>query len=142
MIAEHRRCVCGGGCLLYDCAFRQQISSLESAHFSKVNQSLYATTFLAYGGRGQFCVRCMASDHAQEECVLHPNQEVPVEQLQDHRLGRIQREEQALGDQRRRRGRRGGNATSIMTYRTTVPFCGLSTSAQFVGETTKRQHAD
>ena len=121
MIAEHHNCG-GRGWLLYDCAFRQQISLLESADFSKVNQSLYATTFLAYGGRGQFCVWCMASDHAQEECALHPNREVPVVQLQDHRLGRLRREEQALGDQRRRRGRRGA-CYAYNDGRCTTPFC-------------------
>ena len=121
MIAEHRKCG-GRGWLLYDCAFCQQISSLESADFSKVNQSLYTTTFLAYGGRGQFCVRCMASNHAQEECALHPNREVPVVQLQDHRLGRLRREEQALGEQRRRRGRRGA-CYAYNDGRCAIPFC-------------------
>jgi len=72
MIAEHRKCG-GRGWMLYDAAFRQQITSLEGTDFSRVNQGLYATTFLAYGGRGQFCARCMSSDHAQEECALHPN---------------------------------------------------------------------
>ncbi len=51
------------GWLLYDSAFRQQISSLEAVDFSKINQGLYSTTFLAYGGRGQFCSRCLLSDH-------------------------------------------------------------------------------
>ncbi len=66
MLVEYRKCR-GWGWLLYDSAFRQQITDLESA---KVN--LYATTFLAYGGKGKFCSRCMASDHSQEDCALHP----------------------------------------------------------------------
>ncbi len=86
-----------------------------------MNQGLYATTFLAYGGRGQFCARCMSSDHAQEECVLHPNREVPVVQLQDSR-GRSRREEHVLGEQRRRRGRRGA-CYAFNDERCTVPFC-------------------
>ncbi len=56
MLVEYRKCR-GWGWLLYDSAFRQQITDLESA---KVDQSLYATTFLAYGGKGKFCSRCMA----------------------------------------------------------------------------------
>lgn len=118
MIAEHRKCG-GRGWLLYDAAFRQQIASLEATDFSKVNQGLYATTFLAYGGRGQFCARCMSSDHAQEECALHPNREVPVVQLQDNR-GRHRREEQV--EQRRRRGRRGA-CYAFNDGRCAVPFC-------------------
>ena len=47
MIAEHRKCG-GRGQILYDSAFRQQLASLETADFSKVN--LYSTTFLAFGG--------------------------------------------------------------------------------------------
>ena len=55
MIGEARRCG-GRGWLLYDAAFRQQITSFETVDFSKINQSLYSTTFLAYGGgRAKFC---------------------------------------------------------------------------------------
>lgn len=36
------------------------------------NQSEHATTFLAYGGKGQFCTRRLAADHTQEDCALHP----------------------------------------------------------------------
>ncbi len=104
IIAEHRKCGGRGG-LLYDSAFRQQISSLAEANFAKVNQGLYATTFLAYGGRGQVCSRCMASDHSQDECALHPSRDVPMVQIQE-RVMRWRREE-AQGEQRRRRGRRG-----------------------------------
>ena len=42
MINEARRCR-GRGLLLYDAAFHQQISSLEAADFSRINQYLYST---------------------------------------------------------------------------------------------------
>ena len=77
MISEDRRCG-GKGWSVYHALFQQQITSIEAADFSKINQGLYATTFLAYGGRGQFCQSCLASDHTHSECVLHPNQSVPV----------------------------------------------------------------
>ena len=70
MIAEARRCG-GRGWLIYDSTFRQQMPSLEAGNFSQINQSLYATTFLAYGGRGQGCSSCMQPDHTLEEGALH-----------------------------------------------------------------------
>ncbi len=69
MISEARRCG-GKGWLLYDAAFRQQISAYDAVDFSRINQSLYSTTFLAYSNRGQCCQTCMGSDHTQEECAL------------------------------------------------------------------------
>jgi len=119
IIAEHRKCG-GRGWLLYDSAFRQQIASLDEADFSRVNQGLYATTFLAYGGKGLFCTRCMASDHAQDECALHPNREVPVVQIQE-RAGRWRKDE-ALGEARRRRGRRGA-CYAYNEGRCSLPYC-------------------
>ncbi len=83
MIGEARRCG-GRGWLLYDDAFRQQMPSFEAVDFSKINQSLYLTTFLAYGGgraRAKFCPDCLMADHAQEDCALHPNRSLPVVQL-------------------------------------------------------------
>ena len=77
IVSEHRRCG-GRGWLLYDSAFRQQVRSLEDTDFSQVNQALYSTTFLAYGGKGQFCSRCLASNHAQEDCALYPPSAVPA----------------------------------------------------------------
>ena len=77
-ISEARRCG-GRGWLLYDAAFRQQVRSFDSVDFSKVNQSLYATTFLAYGERtAKFCPDCMMADHAKDECALQLNRELPV----------------------------------------------------------------
>ena len=72
IVSEHRRCG-ERGWLLYDSAFRQQVRSLEDTDFSQVNQALYSTTFLAYGGKG-----CLASDHAQEDCALYPPSAVPA----------------------------------------------------------------
>ena len=82
MIGEARRCG-GRGWLLYDSAFRQQMASEGSSEgdYSRINQSLYSTTFLAYGGRGKFCATCLMSDHAQEECALNPNMALPVVQF-------------------------------------------------------------
>ena len=86
MIAENRRCG-GRGWLLYDTAFRQQVWSIEKTDFSQLNQALYSTTFLAYGGKGQFCSRCLASDHTQDDCALHPTPMVPWVRLKDQARG-------------------------------------------------------
>ena len=51
IIAESRRCG-GNGWHLYDTAFRQQMSSLETTDSSKLSQALYTTTFIAYRGKG------------------------------------------------------------------------------------------
>ena len=44
-----------------------KIAVLPAANFGGLNQSLYATTFLAYGGRGKACGVCLAPDHSKEE---------------------------------------------------------------------------
>ena len=76
MISEHR--MCGGRAwILYDSAFRQQISDIREADFSRLNQSLYLTTFVAYGGRVWSCNHCLLSNHAQEECALCPQRPAP-----------------------------------------------------------------
>ena len=72
LIGEARRWG-GRGWLLYDSAFHQQITSFDAVDFSKINQSLYSTTFLAYGAGAKFCPECMMADHSQEECALHPS---------------------------------------------------------------------
>ena len=118
MIAEHRKCG-GRGWLLYDTAFRQQITSLEATDFSRINQSLYSTTFLAYRGRGQFCVRCMMSDHEQEDCALHPNRALPLVQLRDLGVGPSRREEHE--DPRRRAAR--GACFAYNDGRCSSPYC-------------------
>ena len=67
---EHR-CCGGRGWLLYDSAFRQQITSLEEADFFQLNQALYTTTFLAYGGKGQLYSRCLGAERlaSQRMCA-------------------------------------------------------------------------
>ena len=78
VIGEARRCG-GKGWLLYDRAFHQQISSIEEADFGRLNQALYATTFLAYGGGVKACCpHCMLPDHTREECALNPNRALPL----------------------------------------------------------------
>ena len=52
--------------------FASKFGPFEKVDFSKINQSLYSTTFLAYAGRSQFCPNCMLSDHTQEEFALTP----------------------------------------------------------------------
>ena len=87
LIGEARRCG-GQGWLLYNSAFRQQITSFDAVDFSKINQSLYSTTFLGYGAGARFYPECMIADHSQEECALHPNRALPVVQMQEVRRGR------------------------------------------------------
>ena len=105
MISEHRRCG-GKGWSVYDALFRQQITSMETVDFSKINQGLYATTFLAYGGRGQFCQGCLASDHTHSECALHPNQSLPVVRV-GQAAGPQAREEGSQRRQDRKRSVKG-----------------------------------
>jgi hypothetical protein len=82
MFSEQRRCG-DRGWLLYDSGFASILrcfTLLEGTDFSKINQSLHTTTFLAYGGRGQFC---------EERWPMH-DPELPVrahvlQVLVDHR---------------------------------------------------------
>ena len=85
MIVSEARRLGGRGWLLYDAQFRQQVSSFSAVDFSRINQSLYATTFLAYGGGGRqkVCPDCLMSDHAYEDCALHPNRTAPVVQMRE-----------------------------------------------------------
>ena len=71
MISEHRTCR-GRVWILYDSAFCQQISNIREADFSRLNQSLYLTTFVAYGVRRWSFNCCLLPDHSQEKCVLRP----------------------------------------------------------------------
>ena len=107
LIGEARQCG-GQGSLLYDSAFRQQITSFDAVDFLKINQSLYSTTYLAYGAGAKFCPECMMADHSQEECALHASRALPVVQMQEVRKGG--REEPRLRPSdgcKRRAGRRG-----------------------------------
>ena len=102
IIGEAKRCG-GNGWHLYDAAFRQQISSIEQADFSKINQSLYSTTFLAYGGRSQFCPNCMLSDHTQEECALATTSRQGRDLIRDRQQRRSPERVRKSPEQRRRR---------------------------------------
>ena len=83
-------------------AFRQ---SFDTVDFSKINQSLYATTFLAYGGgRQKFCPDCMMADHSQEECALNPSRATPVVQVQDAGAGGSRLRGQEMRRKRERAG--------------------------------------
>ena len=70
-VREARRCG-GKGWLSYDQMFRQQ-AAVSVIDWSKLNNSLYATTFLQQqNGRGRTCVHCMETDHVSNECSLAP----------------------------------------------------------------------
>lgn len=123
MISEHRRCG-GKGWSVYDALFRQQITSMEAVDFSKINQGLYATTFLAYGGRGQFCQSCLASDHNHSECALHPNQSLPVVRVGQAAVPQVRDE----GSQRRQDRKRSvkGPCFAWNDGMCTGPYCRYS----------------
>ena len=72
MVREARRCG-GKGWLAYDSYFRQQVVGDEKADWSRLNQSLYAVTFIAQGERekGRSCSVCLESDHSDEHCALY-----------------------------------------------------------------------
>ena len=65
---------CGGRAwLAYDSHFRQQVVGNEAADWSRLNQSLYAVTFITQGDRDRTrsCVVCLESDHTEEQCALY-----------------------------------------------------------------------
>ena len=79
IVREARRCG-GKGWLAYDTHFRQQVVGNQSADWSKLNQSLYAVTFVAQGEREKCknCMLCLESDHTEEQCALYvPPQKAP-----------------------------------------------------------------
>lgn len=115
MIGEQRRCG-GRGWLLYDAAFRQQITSLETADFSQLNQSLYLTTFVAYGGKGQSCANCLLSDHAQDECALQVKSPGPIFRRSETPGGPRGKEEKG-------RRRRRGACYAWNDGKCTTPYC-------------------
>lgn len=72
VVREARRCG-GRGLQSYDAMFRQQAAISLSVDWSKVNNSLYPTTFLKQQkGRGRTCIHCMETDHSSQECALAP----------------------------------------------------------------------
>ena len=72
IVREARRCG-GKGWLAYDSYFRQQAVGDSDVDWSRINQSLYAVTFIAQGDRdkGRCCILCLESDHVAEQCALH-----------------------------------------------------------------------
>ena len=71
IVREAQRCG-GKGWLLYDQMFRQQ-AAMSVTDWSKLNNSLNATTFLQQqNGRGRTCIHCMETDHVSNECSLAP----------------------------------------------------------------------
>ena len=74
MLREASRCG-GQGWRAYDAMFRQLAVAEPSTDWSRLNPSLYATTFLAQQVKGgKLCHLCMGSDHTTEECALGPLQ--------------------------------------------------------------------
>ncbi len=120
MIGEHRRCG-GRGWLLYDAAFRQQITSLEAVRFAHLNQSLYATTFLAYGMKAQCCPNCLMADHSLEECALNPSRAMQVVRLRE--AGLESREVARRADKGRRTTPKKGACFAWNDGRCTSPYC-------------------
>lgn len=72
IVREAQRCG-GRGWLVYDSYFRQQVVGNKHADWSRLNQSLYAITFIAQGERhrGRSCIICLESDHVEEQCALY-----------------------------------------------------------------------
>lgn len=69
MVREARRCG-GRGWQAYDAMFRQQAAGDTSTDWSKLNSSLYASTFLACAnGSGKSCSHCLMTDHTVGECA-------------------------------------------------------------------------
>ena len=74
VLREARRCG-GSGWRSYDAMFRQLAAADPSTDWSRLNPSLYATTFLVQQSSGRrICTLCMGADHAPEECALAPLQ--------------------------------------------------------------------
>ena len=111
MITEARRCG-GRGWLLYDAIFRQQAASRDNADFSRLNQTLYATTFLAHRNRRQSCPNCMLPDHTWQECALHISRPAPatgvsIRSYQEKHTSSRYFGEKSRGEPRKKQFRRG-----------------------------------
>ena len=63
-------------------------------------------TFLAYGGKGQACKECLSSDHAHDDCALHPSRSMPMVRVREARQPPFLEEPRHRG-QDRKRGARG-----------------------------------
>ena len=106
IIAEAQRCG-GRGFVSYDSTFRQQMLSFESTDFSRINQSLYSTTFLSMRGKGQCCSMCNLPDHGREDCALNPSRTVPVVHMKESAAPTKVDPRGGSGEPRRKRPRRG-----------------------------------
>ena len=108
-------------------------SDIQEADFSRLNQSLYLTTFVD-GGKGWSCSHCLLSDHAtQEECALHPLRMVIVSGK-----GRKQRRQQERWRVRGLQRRPAMHGTMEVAG---CPNVALSVYAPGVLESTGRTHA-
>ena len=124
MISEFRRCG-GRGWRLYDMVLRQHVASLESMDFSKINQGIYAMTFLTNGGKGQFCQSRMLSDHTVEECALHPSRSVLVIRTGE-RISNGSKEEARMPRGQERRKPPRGACFAWNDGRCSTPYCRFS----------------
>ena len=97
----------GRGWIMYDIAFRQQITSIEETDFAKINQSLYSTTCMAYGAQYRVCHQCNLADHSPEECAMHPGNTLPILSLRDAPPRRPQEERGRAWEPVRKRRRQG-----------------------------------
>ena len=70
LIVREARRFGGKGWLAYDSYFRQQVVGDDKANWSRLNQSLYAVTFIAQGerDRGRCRIICLESE---EQCALY-----------------------------------------------------------------------
>ena len=127
VLREARRCG-GEGWRSYDAMFRQLAATDATMDWSRLNPSLYATTFLArQGGGGKSCHLCMDVDHSAEECALAPLLPRPTKMLTD---GKEEKSGGAPGPKpgaavRDPRGRRWSDQPCYLWNegRCTFPYC-------------------
>ena len=137
IIHEARRCG-GAGWQGYDNMFRQHAANLPSIDWSKVNNSLFAVTFMAQqNGRGKTCELCLEPDHMAAECALAPAKpREPPTQRQPAGLGIVPAGQCRAGSSREWRSRDEysgprGQARAVSSTAAT------GTSAPVVGEITR-----
>ncbi len=70
----------GDGWKVYDTLFRQMLAADKTIPWSKLNPTIYATTFLAMRDThaGAQCSICIESDHKESECELATDQQQTV----------------------------------------------------------------
>jgi hypothetical protein len=106
IICEARRCG-GAGWQGYDNMFRQHATNLPNIDWSKVNNSLFAVTFMAQqNSRGKNCELCLEPDHTVTECALAPSKpREPPTQRQPAGLGIVPAGQRRAGPSREWRSR-------------------------------------